>query len=117
RVESSLIDDRVDAKRRLAGGTIPDNQFTLAAADGNHSIHWHDSGLHWLTDGLSPDNTGRDFFDRISDVTFDGSLPVNGLAQSIHDTAEESLANRHLQQLASATNLVTLVDLGVVPQD
>ena len=49
-VETGLADDRVDADRRLAGRTVADDQFALAAADRDHRVDRHDAGLHRLAD-------------------------------------------------------------------
>ena len=64
-VQAGLVDDRVDADRRLAGRTVADDQFALAAADRDHRVDRHDAGLHRLADGLAPDDAGRDLLDRI----------------------------------------------------
>jgi hypothetical protein len=64
-VDARLVDDRVHADGRLAGGTVADDQFALAAANRNHRVNRHDAGLHRLADGFAFDDAGRDFFDRI----------------------------------------------------
>ena len=46
-----LVDDRVDADGRLAGGAVADDQLALAAADRDHRVDRHDAGLHRLADG------------------------------------------------------------------
>ena len=38
-VEPGLVDDRVDADRCLAGRTVADDQFALAAANRNHRVN------------------------------------------------------------------------------
>src|SRR6185436_2856638 len=45
-VEPGLIDDRVYADGRLAGGAVADDQFALAAANRDHRVDRHDARLH-----------------------------------------------------------------------
>ena len=47
-VEPRLADDGVNADRCLAGRTVADDQFALAAANRNHRINRHDPRLHRL---------------------------------------------------------------------
>ena len=70
----------------------------------------------WLT-GLAPDDAGSDFLDRIGDVALDRPFAIDGLAQRVHDAAQQPLAHRHLQQLAGGADLVALLELGVVAQN
>ena len=73
-VDARLVDHRVHADGGLAGGTIADDQFALAAADRDHRVDGHDAGLHRLADGFALDDAGRDFFDGIRQRRFDRAL-------------------------------------------
>ena len=82
-VQPRIADDRVDADGRLAGGTVADDQFALAAADGDHRVDGHNARLHRLADRLAPDDAGRDFLYRITRVAFDGPFAVHRLAERV----------------------------------
>jgi hypothetical protein len=70
--------------------------------------------LHGLSDRLPPDDSGSEFLDRICGVTLDRPLAIHRLSQRIHDTPEETFADRYLQQLARGTDFVSLPELRVV---
>ena len=91
-VQAGLVDDRVHADGRLAGRTVADDQFALAAANRDHRVNRHDAGLHRLADGFALDDAGRNFFDRIERRrSVIGPLPSIGLAERIHHAAEHPL--------------------------
>src|SRR6266404_42580 len=112
-----MIDDGVDTDCRLAGRTIADDQLSLATANRDHSVDRHDARLHRLSNGTSPDDSGREVFYWIGNVTLDRTLAIEGLAQSTNDAAEQTFADRHLQEFASRANFVTLFKLRVVAHD
>ncbi len=53
----------------------------------------------------------------IGAVSFDGALAVDGVAQRIHDPAEQGLADRHFENAAGALDGVALAQVLVVAQD
>src|SRR5438132_1240164 len=83
-----LIDDRVDRDGSLSGLAVTDDQFALAAAYRDHRIDGFQSGLKRLLHGLAIDNTGRDTLNGQTVFGDDGAFPVDGLCESIHDTAD-----------------------------
>lgn len=87
-VPSLLVEDGVEDDSRLAGLTVTDDQLTLATADGNHGVDRLEARLHGLVDRLAGQNSrglehGSDPLRRL-----DGALAVDGVAQSIDDTAK-----------------------------
>jgi hypothetical protein len=62
-----LVDDRVDAQRRLAGLTVADDQLALSAADRDHRVDGLDAGLQRLLDGLALDDRRCRLLDRDAD--------------------------------------------------
>jgi hypothetical protein len=54
----SVVDDRVDRDRGLAGLAVADDQLALAAADRNHRVDRLEAGLHRLDDRLAMDDAG-----------------------------------------------------------
>ena len=116
-VDARLIDHRVHADGGLAGRTVADDQFALAAADRNHRVNGHDAGLHRLADGPAFDDAGRDFFHRIKRGCLDRPFAVERLAERVDDAAEQSLADGHLQQLAGRADFVAFLDLRVIAEN
>src|SRR5262249_39596873 len=110
-IQARLADDRVDADRRLAGRSVADDQLALAAADRNHRVDRHDAGLYRLTDRAPAHDAGRDLLDRIRGGARDRSFAVERLAEHVHDAAEESLADRDLQQLAGRAHFTAFLEL------
>ena len=108
-IQARLVDDRIDADGGLAGGTVADDQFALAAANRNHRVDGHDAGLHRLADRFALDDAGRDFFNRISGFGFDRAFAVDRLAEGIHHAAEQAFADGHLEQLAGGPDFLAFL--------
>src|SRR5438128_5304930 len=64
-VQPRLTDDCVNRDRRFPGRPVANDQFALAAADWNHRVDRHDSGLDRLAYAAPLDNARGDFFLRI----------------------------------------------------
>ena len=73
--------------------------------------------MNGLADGLAPDDAGGDFFDGISEFSFDRPFAIHWLAEGVHDTAQHGFAYGHLEQFASSANFAALRDLGVIAQN
>ena len=116
-VDARVVDDGVDADRRLAGLPVANHQLTLAAADRDHRVHRHDAGLHWLAHRLALDDAGRDFLHRIICLGGDVALAVDRPAKRVHHAAKQRLAHGHGEQFAGGFHLVALGDAGVVAEN
>src|SRR5262249_8209672 len=116
-VEPSLADHRIHADGGFAGGTVADDQFALAAANRDHGVHCHNTGLDGLADGFAFDDTGRDFLDGIKRVGFDWPFAVYRLAKSVDDATQHRLADRHLEDFTGGADFVAFLDLGVITKD
>ena len=116
-VHARLVDHRVHADGGLAGRTVADDQFALAAANRNHRVNGHDAGLHRLADGFAPDDAGRDFFHRIKRGFLDRPFAVHRLAEHVHHAAEQALAHRHGEQLAGGLDFLAFVDAEIIAED
>ena len=110
------VDDGVERDGRLAGLAVADQQFALAAADGDHGVDGLDAGGHGLPHALASDDAGGDALDgqRLGGV--DRALVVDGLAEGVDHAADQPLAHGHGHDFAGALDLVALFDLGVVAQ-
>src|SRR5262249_4332205 len=112
-VETSLIDDGIDTDCRLARRTVTYDQLTLATANRNHRVNRHDACLHRLCDGAAPNDAWSKFLDRIGDVALYRSLAINWLSERIHNSPEQTFADRYLEKFACSADLVPLLELCV----
>src|SRR5512139_769603 len=112
-----LVDDGVDRDGGLAGLTVANDQFALAAADRNHRVDRLEAGLHRLVDRFAFDHAGSDALDRHGGVGGDRALAVDRLAQRVHHTAQQATTDRHFEDAAGALGDVAFLDVLVVAQD
>lgn len=92
-VPALLVQDGVESDGGLAGLTIADNQLTLATADGHHGVDGLETGLDGLADGLAGQDTGGLELGTALLGGLDGTLAVNGVAESVDNAAEQSLTD------------------------
>ena len=101
-----LGNDGVHGDGGLAGGTVADDEFALAAADRNHRVNGHDARLHWLGNGLPGNDAGGDFFNRIPGIGLDFTLAIHGFTEGIDDAAEHLLADGDGKEPAGGLDFV-----------
>ena len=75
-----------------------------------------ETGLHGLVDGLAGDNSGGLKLDSLSLVGHDGALTVDGLTESVDDTAEEALANWDVHNGSGSLHNIALLNFSVVSE-
>ena len=95
-VPSLLVKDGVKTNGSLTGLTITNDQLTLTTADGNHGVDGLKTSLDGLVDGLSGQNTGSLELGTALLGGLDGTLAVNGVTESVDDTAEHLRADRNV---------------------
>ena len=78
-----LIDDCVESKGSLSGLAVPNDEFALAAANGNHGVNRFQSGLHRLFDRLSINNSWSNPLDGIKLVCRNGPFPSMGRPRAL----------------------------------
>lgn len=88
-----LVEDGVKSDGSLAGLTVTNDQLTLTTADGNHGVDGLETSLHGLVDGAAGQDTRGLLLGAALLGRLDGTLAVNGVAEGVNDTAEESLAD------------------------
>ncbi len=106
-----VVDDRVDADRRLAGLTVADDQLALAATDVRHGVDRLDARLHRLLHRLAVHHPGSLELGRTGLVRLDVALAVERAAERVDDAAEQRVTHRHLEQAPGALHLIALLDL------
>ena len=113
----ALVQDGVDADRRLAGLAVADDELALAAADRGHRVDGLDPGLQGLLHALALHHRRRLDLQGAPGVAVDVSAPVDRLAQRVDDPAQERVADGDRQHLAGALDLLALFDFLEVTED
>lgn len=112
-VPSLLVEDGVDGDSGLTGLTVTNDQLTLTTADGHHGVDGLVTSHHRLVDGATGENAGGLHLSTTALGGLDGTLAVNGVAESVDDTAEKGLSDGHIHNLASALDGVAFSDESV----
>ena len=115
-VEPLLVDDGVDGDGSLAGLPVSNDQLTLATTNGHQAVHGLDASLHGLLDGLPGDDAGGLQADPVPLLAGDGALAVNGVTQSVNDTAEDLSADGDINNSSSPLDDISLLDELVITE-
>src|SRR5207302_8080041 len=116
-VERLLIQDGVERDRGLAGLAVADDQFALAAADRDQRIDGLEAGRHRLVDRFARNDAGRLDVDALALGRLNRALAVDRIAERIDHTAEQALADRRIDDGASALDGLAFLDLAVGAED
>lgn len=92
-VPSLLVKDGVESDGSLTSLTVTNDQLTLTTADGNHGVDGLETGLHGLVDRLARQNARSLELSTALLLGVERTLAVNGVTQSIDDTAEQLRAD------------------------
>lgn len=84
-----LVEHGVESDGSLTGLTITNDQLTLTTSDGHHGVDRLETGLDGLADGLTRKNTRGLELSTALLAGVDGSLAINGVSESVNDTAEK----------------------------
>ena len=116
-VETLLVDDRVERDRRLAGLPVADDQLALAAADRRHRVDRLDPGLQRLVHRFTGHDARRLQLDAPRLRRVDGTLAVDRPAERIDHAAEQTHADRHLDDAVGAAHDVAFANVLVLAHD
>ena len=89
----TLVKHGVESDGSLTGLTVTNDQLTLTTADGNHGVDGLETSLDGLTDGLTGQDTRSLQLGTALLGGLDGTLAIDGVTESVNDTAEKSLAD------------------------
>jgi len=109
-----LIDNRIDCDGCFSGLTIPDNQFSLTPANGNHRINRFDTGLQRRIHIGSLMNSRRNPFNRTISVESNRTFSVNRLAKRINNPPQQPFPDRNRSDTPCLFYNGTLFDCKVI---
>ncbi len=112
-----LVDDRIDGNRGLAGLAVADDQFALAAADGDHGVDGLDARLQRFLHRLARDHARGEALDREELLGVDRTLAVERFTQRIDDATHEGVPHRHLHDSARALGDGAFFDFGIAAEE
>ena len=99
-----LIDDRIQGNRGLTGLAVTNDQLALTTANRNHGINGRNTSRHRLIHRLALDHTGRNAFDVTELIGRNGPFAINRLTDSVDNTANQRITNRHRNDATGAAD-------------
>jgi len=107
----TLVDNGIDSNGSFASLAIPDNQFSLAAANGNQTVNGLEAGLEGLVNGFARDDARSFDFDQpFTQRAGKGACPVQGDTEGIKNTTQKAKSGGNGENVAGAGHLVTGID-------
>ena len=88
-----LIEHGVEGDSSLSGLTITNDQLTLTTANRHHGVDRLETCLYWLIDGTTRQDAGSLELRTSLFRGLDGTFAIDGVTQSIDNTAEKCLAD------------------------
>ena len=64
-------------------------------------------------DGLSGDDTWGLELDSLAEFTLDGTVSIDGVAESVNDSAKHALTNGDIDDRTSSLDNITFLDLSI----
>jgi hypothetical protein len=116
-VPTLLVEDSVNGDSGLTGLTVTNDKFTLATTNGNHSVDGLDTSHHRLVNRTARQDTGGLESSTAALRGLDRALTINGVTQSVDDTAKELRADRNIDNLAGTLDGITLLDSTIITED
>ena len=107
-VPATLVQDRVDRDRRLAGRAVSDDQLALAAADRDHRVDRLQARLQRLLHRLAADHARRLELERSALGRLDRPEAVERVPERVDDAAEQAFPDGHAHDLAGPTDRLAL---------
>lgn len=109
-VPSLLVEDGVNSDSGLSGLSVADDKLTLASANGDHGIDGLVARHHGLVDGAAGENAWGLHLGSAALSGLDRTFAVDRVSEGIDNTAEESLSDGNVDNLACALHGVTFFD-------
>merc|ERR1719464_1485787 len=115
-VESLLVDYCVDGDGGFASLSVTNDELTLSTTNGDKGVDSLDTGLHGLLDRLSGDDTWGLKTDTELLLGVQGTFAVNGLTQSINNTAKKGIADGYVDNSTGTLHNIALLDQFVITE-
>jgi hypothetical protein len=109
-VPALLVEHGIESDSGLTSLTVTDDQLTLTTTNGHHGVDTLQTSLDGLVDGATRKDTGSLELGTALGGSVDGTLAIDGVTESINDTAKKLRANRDINNLAGTLNSLTLLD-------
>lgn len=107
-VPTTLVKHGIESNGSLSGLAITNDQLTLTTANGNHGVDRLETSLHGLLDGLTGKDTGGLELGTAPLGGLNGTLSIDGVAESVNNTSEKSLADGYVDLHLLASTSVEL---------
>ena len=115
-IAAALVQDGVQRHGGFPRLAVADNQFALAAPDGDHRVDGLQARLERLAHGLAINHARGKAFDGTVFAGKDGPLAVGWAAQGIHYTAHQGRPDRYRHDAVGALDDVAFLNLGVIAE-
>src|SRR5699024_4333015 len=112
-----LVEDRVDGDRGLACLAVADDELALTAADRSHGVDRLDSGLKRFVNRFATGQAGGLNLHASGHDVLDGALTVDGFAEGVDDTSEETVTRGDREDVAGGAHRLTLGYVAYVAED
>ena len=116
-VAAFLINDGVDSDGGFAGLAVADDEFALAATDGDHGIDSFDARLYGGVDTLAGDNVGGDALDGTARSRLDRTFTIDRITQGVDNATDKGVANGDIGDTARSPDFVAFFDPLVSTED
>jgi hypothetical protein len=95
-VPALLVEHGIESDSGLTSLTVTDDQLTLTTTNGHHGVDTLQTSLDGLVDGATRKDTGSLELGTALGGSVDGTLAIDGVTESINDTAKKLRANRDI---------------------
>ena len=112
-----LIDDGIHPDGGLANLAVADDQLTLTPTHRGHGIDGLEPRIHGLVHRLAVNNAGGDPLDSGKLLGLDGTLAIQRLPHSVHDSTDNRIAHRYLGNATGALDLSALFNVDILAHD
>ena len=88
-----LVNNGINSDSGLTGLSITNDELSLSSTNWYKGIDGFESGLHWLVDGFSWDNTWGLELNSLSGIGFDWSFTIDWVTEGINDSTKHTISN------------------------
>jgi len=112
-VPSLLVQDGVQSDSGLTSLTVTNDQFSLTSSDWHQSVDGLQTGLHWLENGSSWQDTWGLDLSLSGGGVVQWSLTIDRVTQTVNDTAQQFRTSWNLNNLTGSLDWLGLLDQSI----